>query len=407
MAETKRYWTQEEVQKAKADKSIREKIIADMEEKMEKGKEYPVTTEGSEGGTRMNQRVATEDAIRKFCDGIGDINPLYRSLDYARNSIYGGIIAPPRFLTAFVPLLYRGAKLRGKLEYVERGFYAGTRIEWFKVIRAGDEFRVTDIPIGVIDLTRQNTALQFLDSTNSIYKNQRDEVVAIATIDHYTMIIPAGRQVQDESKVGRGVQPRHFTEQEVEDWYQLTQHEEIRGAKTRLWEDVNVGDELPPTHHVYTTHEYLQFSIGMGFHAANWGMQMKAHEKEWRRLANPESGLPDFGGWHLTDTSAKLHGGIPRAIALGQHMECWLGKLVTNWMGDTGFLKKMGSQIRGNLYRDSLALCEGQVVKKYIEGNEHLVDLSLTLQDHNGIFMIPNGTATVVLPSRRIENRRP
>jgi hypothetical protein len=71
-------------------------------------------------------------------------------------------------------------------------------------------------------------------------------------------------------------------------------------------------------------------------------------------------------------------------------------------MGDAGFLKKMRYQIRAALWRDSLALCKGQVVKKYIESDKHLVDLHLTLEDNNGVFMIPNGSATVVLPSRHM-----
>jgi hypothetical protein len=39
-------------------------------------------------------------------------------------------------------------------------------------------------------------------------------------------------------------------------------------------------------------------------------------------------------------------------------------------------LKRLACQIRRPLYRESLALCTGKVVKKYVEGNEHLIDLS-------------------------------
>jgi len=46
--------------------------------------------------------------------------------------------------------------------------------------------------------------------------------------------------------------------------------------------------------------------------------------------------------------------------------------------------------------------CEGRVVNKYIEKDEHLVDLRITLEDHEGVFPVPNGSATVVLPSRQM-----
>jgi len=73
-------------------------------------------------------------------------------------------------------------------------------------------------------------------------------------------------------------------------------------------------------------------------------------------------------------------------------------------MGDAGFLKELEEQIRRPLHRESLALIKGQVVKKYIEDGEHLVDLHITLEDHWGDMPIPNGKATVVLPSRQMEN---
>ena len=44
---------------------------------------------------------ATQDTIRNFCNGIGDLNPLYRDAEYARNSRFGGIISHPMFPMAF------------------------------------------------------------------------------------------------------------------------------------------------------------------------------------------------------------------------------------------------------------------------------------------------------------------
>ena len=78
--------------------------------------------------------------------------------------------------------------------------------------------------------------------------------------------------------------------------------------------------------------------------------------------------------------------------------------MITNWMGDAGFFKKMACQFRALLFNGSKAICKGKVVNKYIEGNEHLVDLQVTLEDHEGVLPVPNGSATVVLPSRDMEN---
>jgi hypothetical protein len=199
---------------------------------------------------------------------------------------------------------------------------------------------------------------------------------------------------------------RHFSEQEVEEWYQLTEKEEIRGATPRFWEDVNVDDELPPTHHVFTMMENVAYMVGSGVGSGNWRFEMARSKGAWRRAIDPETGLPDFASMHMTDIGAQRMG-MPLTNSAGIQMCCWLGRLVTNWMGDTGFLKKMDVQYRRSLWRGSLAVCKGKVVKKYTEGDKHLVDLHITLEDHNGDLMIPNGSATVVLPSRRMENWRP
>ncbi len=393
------FWGEEEIKKAKADKSIRDKIKADMEAAMEVGKPLFCSADAKEFWFRLGIQTVTEDAIRRFCDSIGDVNPLYRSREYTRNTMYGEIIAPPTFLSAVSGLSSKSVTGMPGFDYRLAGFDAGVTIEWFKTIRLGDEFNVVEIPTKAADLTREDTAVQFLTHSDKVYKNQRDEIVAVADTTVMQMVIsPAGRGVQLKPPT-----VRHFSEQEVEEWYQLIEQEEIRGAEPRFWEDVNVGDQLPPTHHVFGTMECIAFMTGRG---GSWRFSMsRGFGDMWREQLDPESGLPDFSGFHMTDAAAQRRG-MPRASAAGSQLFCWLCHLITNWMGDTGFLKKVSSQTRRSLYRESLAVCKGEVVKKYVEDGEHRVDLKIELVDHNGDAPIPNASATVILPSRRLENWR-
>jgi 3-hydroxybutyryl-CoA dehydratase len=39
--------------------------------------------------------VLTKEAIQEYCSSVGETNPLYFDEEYARKSIYGGLIAPP------------------------------------------------------------------------------------------------------------------------------------------------------------------------------------------------------------------------------------------------------------------------------------------------------------------------
>src|SRR3972149_11907709 len=41
----------------------------------------------------------TEHEIRRFCCAVDDLNPLYLDPNYAAKTKYGGIIAPPMFLS--------------------------------------------------------------------------------------------------------------------------------------------------------------------------------------------------------------------------------------------------------------------------------------------------------------------
>jgi acyl dehydratase len=391
-----RHLTEKEIKEAKVEKSIREKMRAALEESMEPGKMQLHSTDS--GG--MWRRVATEDAIRGFCDSIGDTNPLYRSQDYARKSIYGGLIAPPHFLSTISAFSGIGARRKTEPEFTMTGFDAGSQVEWYKIIRENDEFIVFDIPTEVVDLTRDHTPIRFLTRGNRIYKNQRDEVVAVVT---GSVIGTVAGSLSNSPGQGTWELPeqRHFSEEEVNEWYQLTEQEEIRGADPRFWEDTDVGDTLPHTHHVCTMMEYIAFVAGRG-RWGNWYLQMAQRKNMWQNLIDPDNGLPDFGGLHLTDTSAQRMG-MPMTSCAGGLLFNWLGKLVTNWMGDTGFLKKLGVEYRKPLWRGSMALCKGEVLKKYIENDEHLVNLHISIEDHNGNLMIPNGSATVALPSRHME----
>src|SRR5438128_6288157 len=72
----------------------------------------------------------TVDTIRNFCNGVGDLNPLYRDAEYGRNSRYANVIAPPMFPMAYGWL----GRTRWGFPGVH-GFYAGNDWELFRNLR--------------------------------------------------------------------------------------------------------------------------------------------------------------------------------------------------------------------------------------------------------------------------------
>ena len=53
-------------------------------------------------GNTFNQFVSYE-AIKRYVNGIGDINPLYHEPEYAKKTPYGALIAPPNWLYSVFP----------------------------------------------------------------------------------------------------------------------------------------------------------------------------------------------------------------------------------------------------------------------------------------------------------------
>lgn len=82
--------------------------------------------------SRPVKNEVEKGAIRKFANAIGDPNPLYRDEEYAKQTPYGGIIAPPTFSRTFDYGVIDG------LVMPKEGLIHGEqRFAYFKPIQAG------------------------------------------------------------------------------------------------------------------------------------------------------------------------------------------------------------------------------------------------------------------------------
>lgn len=81
-----------------------------------------------------------------------------------------------------------------------------------------------------------------------------------------------------------------------------------------------------------------------------------------------------------------------------------MASLVTNWMGDAAFLKRVRTEMRRfNTMGDS-TWCKGKVSRKYIKDGHALVDIEIWGENQRGEITTP-GIATVALQSRDPELR--
>ena len=112
-------------------------------------------------------------AILKFALAIGDPNPVFNDEEAARDSRYGGLIAPPTFLRSMGP---------GPLKAQVRSPYSanldgGSEWEYFEPVRAGDRITVTAKVVGISE--RQGRLGNMVFTTRETrYVNQSGNVAA-------------------------------------------------------------------------------------------------------------------------------------------------------------------------------------------------------------------------------------
>ena len=91
-------------------------------------------------------------AIRRFADAIGDPSPVYRDEQAARQSSYGGIVAPPTFLR-----LFRPSPAIPEFPNPYPGVLDGGSLwEYFEPVRPGDKITVM---VRLIDLYEREGSL--------------------------------------------------------------------------------------------------------------------------------------------------------------------------------------------------------------------------------------------------------
>jgi len=118
---------------------------------------------------------------------------------------------------------------------------------------------------------------------------------------------------------------------------------------------VAVGEELPAVvRGPLSLQDVSAFLVGTGRSSAHGVLLREAMRHPDHFFRNPESGggLEYTGIGHLRDSVAEAVG-VPGAYDYGPQRVSWLGTLMTNWMGDHGFLKRLKVQVaRPGLYGD-------------------------------------------------------
>jgi hypothetical protein len=150
-----------------------------------------------------------------------------------------------------------------------------------------------------------------------------------------------------------------------------------QGSEILYWENVEEGTELKPLLRGPLDVSDIAGYIGVGGTGATaFGIKWKALQSDLgRAIIDPETGeYHNAIDWHYLDSMAQV-AGLPYAQSTGRQNEGIMGTLISNWMGDDGFLKRIHVEHRGIWFQGEIVRVKGKVTRKYVENEEHLVDI--------------------------------
>ena len=151
-----------------------------------------------------------------------------------------------------------------------------------------------------------------------------------------------------------------------------------RGARTRYWEDVKIGEKLgEEIIGPYDESDGMSLMAAIGVSnafATKWGT---IRSRRGKGILDPETGAMRHPiDRHNSDAAARAQG-LPRAIVSGIHSQALLAKSVSDWMGDAGFLRILDCRCRRPLYYGDLSIQKGTVTDKYRENGRGVVVLQM------------------------------
>jgi acyl dehydratase len=331
------------------------------------------------------------DAVRRYALGIGDPNPLWTDPGYAER--YGGApLASPTTLFAVDKII--SGYVMG-LPGVH-AMFAGAKFTYERPLKMGDRIR----GVAALKELRERPSRFAGRSLQQIYevrfRDERDELVA--TGESYTF-----RTERDAARKAAKYQPHdvRWTPEQIDEIAARYRAQEARrrGAEPRYADEVQPGDEVPEiVKGPYTATTAIAFLLGWG------GLYVRAHGDAfdlYRR--HPQLAIPNE--WGVPEPPERVHWdpdlarrvGVPGAYDYGPERVAWMGHVVTDWMGDAGFLRELDVEVRRHNLLGELVTCSGVVDTVDVETG--VVNLRLHAENQDGEESA-RGRAEVVLPRR-------
>jgi acyl dehydratase len=341
-------------------------------------------------------RSATPDAIRHFAWGIGDDNPLWTDEAYAATTRWGSIIAPPCFLYA-VDYTVVAPKLPG-VQWI----YAGTDWTWWDQVHAGAQLESTAMLTAVEEKHGRTFAHWVLQTGEVRYTGADGHVIAVAGTTCARTPRAETPSTPRPNRTERAPAEPLYTKAQLLEIEEQVLAERPRGAEPRIWDDVNEGEALPavvkgPLSIIDIVAWYSATQGAEPYGGAHGrAVRYRRRHQDWH--VNPVTGAPDAAGRGHLEAATGKDVGMGGAYDVGPQRISWAGQMLTDWMGDDGFLHRLKVVLHHPNLVGNTTWWHGLVSGKRQLEETCFVDIELRAEDQDG-RVTASGTATVVLPS--------
>lgn len=350
--------------------------------------------------------AAHEDAIWHFALGVGDDNPMWWDRAYAEQSAVGRMYAPPTLLYAVIsevrkpgmPAKMSGAEgsLHGAL-----ALWAGDRWVWHTRIWADEKITATRELHSVRETEGRFAGRSIAQTELCLFHGEDGRLVA----ELYRTLLRFERGGSRQNKKYLDTPLASYTAEQrqaiVEQYAQEAARR--RGAEPLYWEDVRVGDELPPlVKGPLTVTNIVGWLLGWGSPQCPTNRMLYSwlHEHPGGVLHNPATGIDDTLEAAHWDEYFARESGMARGYDFGGQRIAWAGHLLTDWCGDSGELVALDARLRAPNYLGDTTWFKASVTTKRQTDSGALVDCHVTGVNQRGdITIIADGT--VALPIRK------
>lgn len=332
----------------------------------------------------------TADAIRHFAWGISDDNPLWIDSDYAATGPYGRRAAPPAFLFSVLYPFLHGAPTLLPLSFL----VSGLECRWHLPILEGDILTAVAALKEVLDGSDRAGRETVYIVAETTYRNQAGQIVG--TIEG-TIAATAG----DGSAMVTDRDVHAYSQADLDAVGTALRDERRTGGRPLVGLAIQPGDELPQI-----VRGPLTLGDLIAWHAAI-GPPYRAGSLAYRDLlASPHTAvvMPRVG-WPVRysqqheDFTLAAQRGMPAPFDNGAMRAAWVSVLLTNWMGDAAFLRRLRvNTVRPVIYGD-MNRYAGLVIRKFDGGSETLVTVRLTGTNQVG-ELTTTGEADIAIPNR-------